>query len=321
MPTDSPTHTATGARAATAPTGPQISPGYVDPHVDNALDETPVWFITGCSTGFGRALALEALERGDHVAVTARDTESISDLVDHYPDRALGLRLDVTSDESVRQAVAAAQQHFGRIDAVVNNAGYGYLAAIEEGEDQAVARLFDTNVHGVIRVLKAVLPGMRARRHGRVINVSSFGGLAAFAATGYYHATKFALEGLSESLAAELAPLGIAVTIAEPGGMRTNWAGSSMQQSSTVIDDYADTAGARRTSTLGVTGRQPGDPRRAALALLHAVDRDQPPLRLLLGSDALAGTRALLDRRLVEVEGDAELTVSADLSHPVPGLP
>jgi NAD(P)-dependent dehydrogenase (short-subunit alcohol dehydrogenase family) len=164
-----------------------------------------------------------------------------------------------------------------------------------------------------VTVLKAVLPGMRARRSGRIVNVSSFGGLVAFAATGYYHATKFALEGLSESLAAELAPLGIAVTIVEPGGLRTRWAGASMRQSPTRLDDYEQTAGRRRDSTLAVSGRQPGDPARAAVAIAAVVDMDTPPLRLLLGSDALAGARARLDRMRREIDGNEALTVSADL--------
>ncbi|SHF58331.1 NADP-dependent 3-hydroxy acid dehydrogenase YdfG [Jatrophihabitans endophyticus] len=273
-----------------------------------------VWLVTGCSSGLGRALADEALRRGDRVVVTARRSETVGDLAAAHPGRALPLALDVTDDASVRDAVAAAEAHFGRIDVVVNNAGYGYLAAVEEGEDEPVATLFDTNVHGVVRVLKAVLPGMRRRRSGRVVNVSSFGGLAAFAATGYYHATKFALEGLSESLAAELAPLGIAVTIVEPGGMRTDWAGASMQQSPVRIADYDETAGARRTSTLAVSGRQPGDPRRAAAAIVAAVERDEPPLRLLLGSDALAGATARWERLRREADADAPLTRSADLA-------
>jgi NAD(P)-dependent dehydrogenase (short-subunit alcohol dehydrogenase family) len=222
--------------------------------------------------------------------------------------------LDVTNPGSVAAAVQACEETFGHIDVLVNNAGYGYLAAIEEGEDAAVRALYDTNVHGVVTVLKAVLPGMRSRRSGRIVNVSSFGGLAAFAATGYYHATKFALEGLSESLHAELAPLGIAVTIAEPGGLRTQWAGASMQQSPTRLDDYEPTAGKRRDATLAVSGRQPGDPARAAAAIATVVDAEVPPLRLLLGSDALAGARARLDRLRGEIDANEPLTRSADLA-------
>jgi NAD(P)-dependent dehydrogenase (short-subunit alcohol dehydrogenase family) len=277
------------------------------------MNESPVWVITGCSSGLGRALAEHALERGNRVAVTARNRAAVTDLAARYGDRALALELDVTDSASVTAAVQACEQAFGRIDVLVNNAGYGYLAAVEEGEEVAVRALFDTNVHGVVTVLKAVLPGMRARRSGRIVNISSFGGLAAFAATGYYHATKFALEGLSESLAAELAPLGIMVTIAEPGGLRTQWAGASMQQSPTRLDDYEQTAGKRREATLGVSGRQPGDPVRAAAAIAAAVDTETPPLRLLLGSDALAGARARLERMRGEIDANEALTTSVDL--------
>ncbi|HTI22470.1 MAG TPA: oxidoreductase [Kutzneria sp.] len=273
----------------------------------------PVWLITGCSSGLGEAMARHALERGDRVAVTARDRAAVTDLAAGFGGRALALDLDVTDPESVTEAVRACEQTFGRIDVLVNNAGYGYLAAIEEGEDNAVRALYDTNVHGVVTVLKAVLPGMRARRSGRIVNVSSFGGLAAFPATGYYHATKFALEGLSESLAAEVAPLGISVTIAEPGGLRTQWAGASMHQSPVRLDDYEQTAGKRRESTLAVSGRQPGDPARAAAAIATAVDAEVPPLRLLLGSDALRGARARLERLRAEIDANEALTKTVDL--------
>lgn len=278
----------------------------------NETSGTPVWLITGCSSGLGEALASHALDRGDRVAVTARNRAAVTDLAAGFGDRALALELDVTDPTSVTAAVHACERAFGRIDVLVNNAGYGYLAAIEEGEDDAVRTLYDTNVHGVVTVLKAVLPGMRARRAGRIVNVSSFGGLAAFAGTGYYHATKFALEGLSESLAAEVAPLGISVTIAEPGGLRTQWAGASMRQSPTRLGDYEPTAGKRRESTLGVSGRQPGDPARAAAAIAAIVDAEVPPLRLLLGSDALVGARTRLDRLRAEIDANESLTTSVD---------
>ncbi|MEW2457879.1 oxidoreductase [Streptomyces albus] len=279
----------------------------------DASREAAVWLITGCSSGLGRALAEHALERGDRVAVTARDRSSVADLAARYGERALAARLDVTEPASVYAAVRDCEAAFGRIDVLVNNAGYGYLAAVEEGEDHAVRSLYDTNVHGAVTVLKAVLPGMRARRSGHIVTVSSFGGLAAFAATGYYHATKFALEGLSESLAAELAPLGIAVTIAEPGGLRTEWAGRSMQQSPVRLPDYEQTAGRRRDTTLAVSGHQPGDPVRAAAAIAAAVDAGTPPLRLLLGSDALAGARARLERLRNEIDANEALTRSVDV--------
>jgi len=258
------------------------------------LDSSPVFFITGCSTGLGRALATHVLERGWRAAVTAREPGSVADLVDAHGARAIALPLDVTDPEQVSDAVRCAEEVFGRIDVLVNNAGYGYLAAIEEGEDAEVRALFEANVFGAVAVTKAVLPGMRTRRRGHVVTVSSLGGLAAFAATGYYHATKFALEGLSESLAAEVAPLGIGVTIVEPGAFRTNWSGPSMKQSAVRIDDYADTAGTRRDATLATYGTQPGDPARAAEAIVAALEADAPPLRLVLGTAALQVARGKL---------------------------
>jgi NAD(P)-dependent dehydrogenase (short-subunit alcohol dehydrogenase family) len=258
------------------------------------LDSSPVFFITGCSTGLGRALATHVLERGWRAAVTAREPGSVADLVDAHGARAIALPLDVTDPEQVSDAVRCAEEVFGRIDVLGNNAGYGYLAAIEEGEDAEVRALFEANVFGAVAVTKAVLPGMRTRRRGHVVTVSSLGGLAAFAATGYYHATKFALEGLSESLAAEVAPLGIGVTIVEPGAFRTNWSGPSMKQSAVRIDDYADTAGTRRDATLATYGTQPGDPARAAEAIVAALEADAPPLRLVLGTAALQVARGKL---------------------------
>jgi NAD(P)-dependent dehydrogenase (short-subunit alcohol dehydrogenase family) len=278
------------------------------------LPPTPVWFITGCSTGLGRALATHVLDRGWRAAVTARDPRTVADLVDAHGDRALALPLEVTDPEQVAAAVERAEETFGRIDVVVNNAGYGYLAAIEEGEDADVRALFDANVFGVVAVTKAVLPGMRARRAGHVVNISSLGGLAAFGATGYYHATKFAVEGLSESLAAEVEPLGIGVTIVEPGAFRTNWSGPSMKQSAVRIDDYAETAGKRRDATLATYGSQPGDPARAAEAVVTALEAERPPLRLLLGTAALQVARGKLDALQRDFTGWEHLTVSTEVA-------
>ncbi|MEO3789070.1 oxidoreductase [Nonomuraea sp. B10E15] len=275
-------------------------------------NDTPVWFITGCSTGLGRALADAVLAGGGRAAVTARDPAQVADLAARHGDRALALPLDVTDQDQIKEAVTRAESVFGRIDVLVNNAGYGYLAAVEEGEDDEVRALFDTNVFGLLDVTKAVLPGMRARRAGHVVNVSSLGGLAAFGATGYYHATKFAVEGVSESLAAEVAPLGIKVTIVEPGAFRTNWSGPSMRQSPVRIDDYAQTAGARRAATLATYGKQPGDPERAAQAIIAAVGADAPPLRLLLGRAAYDVASARLDTLRTGFDTWRDLTLSAD---------
>jgi NAD(P)-dependent dehydrogenase (short-subunit alcohol dehydrogenase family) len=249
--------------------------------------DNPVWLITGCSTGFGRELAKLVLERGWRAVVTARDPSKLADLAEGYGERALVLQLDVTERKQIADVVAKSQKHFGRIDALVNNAGYGYLAAIEEGEDDAVRAMFETNVFGLVDMTKAVLPIMRAQKSGIIVNISSIGGITSFAATGYYHGTKYAVEGISESLAIEVKPLGIDVLVVEPGPFRTNWAGPSIKQSATRIDDYAATAGERRKQTEARSGNQAGDPVRAAQAIIDAALSDTPPLRLLLGKAAL----------------------------------
>ncbi|PDS80701.1 oxidoreductase [Rhizobium sp. L43] len=273
---------------------------------------TPIWFITGASSGLGRALAKAVLARGWRAAMTARRPEALRDLAAEHGNRALALALDVTDSNSVTRAVGDAETHFGAIDVLVNNAGYGYLSAIEEGDDAEMRAQFETNVFGLIDVTKQVLPGMRSRRKGHIFNVSSLGGLVAFAATGYYHATKFAVEGLSESLSHEVKPLGIDVTILEPGAFRTDWAGRSMVESDTVIADYAETAGKRRQATRSVSGKQPGDPTRAAAAILSAFEADEPPLRLLLGAPALKIARERLDALRANFDAWAETTLSTD---------
>ncbi len=274
--------------------------------------DDPVWMITGCSTGFGRDLAREVLARGWRAAVTARDPAKVADIVAEAPDRALALRLDVDDAAQVHDAVAAAQRRFGRIDALVNNAGYGYLAAIEEGEDAAVRAMFETNVFGLIEATKAVLPGMRAQRSGLIVNVSSIGGLTAFSATGYYHATKFAVEGLSESLALEVRPLGIDVMIVEPGPFRTHWAGASIKESPIQLDDYASTAGVRRAQTRARSGNQAGDPQRAARAIVDAALAPKPPLHLLLGNLAVDAARAKIDALRAEIDAWEALSRGTD---------
>ena len=273
---------------------------------------SPVWLITGCSTGLGRALAAAVLDRGWRAVVTARDPRQVADLVEAHGDRALAVALDVTDPARITEVVKLAEATFGRVDVLVNNAGYGYLAAVEEGEDAEIRALFETNVFGLMALTRAVLPGMRERRSGHVVNVSSLGGLAAFGATGYYHATKFAVEGISESLAAEVAPLGIKVTIVEPAAFRTNWSGPSMRQSAISIDDYTETAGKRRAATTATYGHQPGDPDRAAAAVISAIEADEPPLRLLLGQAAYDIASARLDALKSTFDAWRELTLSAD---------
>jgi NAD(P)-dependent dehydrogenase (short-subunit alcohol dehydrogenase family) len=276
----------------------------------NPID--PVWLITGCSTGFGRELARLVLARGWRAVVTARHPEQVADLAEGHGDRILVLPLDVTRHDQVEACVAAAKQKFGRIDVLVNNAGYGYLAAIEEGEDEAVRAMFETNFFGLVDLTKAVLPILRAQGNGLVVNVSSIGGLTSFAATGYYHATKYAVEGLSESLAIELKPLGIGVLIVEPGPFRTHWAGPSIKASATHIDAYATTAGERRKQTAARSGQQPGDPVRAAQAIIDAALADRPPLRLVLGKAALDLARKKLDFVRSDLDAWEVTTLGAD---------
>ena len=264
-----------------------------------------VWLITGCSSGIGRELARAALEAGDCVALSARDAATLRDLAGIHPERALALALDVTDAGQVSRAVSEAERRFGRIDVLVNNAGYGYLAAIEEGEEAEVRALFETNFFGLVAMIRAVLPDMRARRSGHVVNVSSMAGLVANPGTGYYSSSKFAVEGLSEALSRELAPFGIRVTAVEPGAFRTDWSGRSMRRTRTPLAAYADTVGARVEMIQGLDGRQRGDPRRAAAAILRVVAHPHPPLHLLLGPevvDALRSKLADLERSLAEWE-------------------
>ncbi len=260
---------------------------------DNKPAERPVWFITGCSTGFGRQLATYALERGYRTVVTARDPDTVSDLA--AKGDALVLKLDVTHEVQVDAAIKAAEDKFGRIDVLVNNAGIGYFAAVEESEEVQVRKLFEINVFGMGRMIHAVLPGMRQRRNGFIVNLSSIGGLRSFPAVGYYNATKFAVEGLSEALWQEVEPLGIKVMLVEPSGFRTDWAGRSAHESKRQIDDYAATAGASRSRLRALSGKQSGDPVRAARAIVEAVESQNPPHRLLLGNDAFEAATAKLE--------------------------
>lgn len=252
------------------------------------------WLVTGCSTGIGREIALAALGRGHRVAATARKPADVEDIVRAFPERAIACALDVMDREQIRAAVAATEKAFGAIDVLVNNAGYGYMAALEEGEDHEVRRLFDTNYFGVVDTLKAVLPGMRARRSGRIINMSSMTGLVANPPNVYYSSTKFALEALTEALAKEVAPFGIKVSAVEPGAFRTDWGTRSMKESATPIADYAENVGARKELIKAFADKLPGDPAKVAAAVLKLVDLDDPPLHLLLGNDVLTAFRQKL---------------------------
>jgi NAD(P)-dependent dehydrogenase (short-subunit alcohol dehydrogenase family) len=260
-----------------------------------------VWFITGTSSGLGRALAQAALDRGDRVAATARSTDRIADLEREYPGRAVALRLDVADRDQAQEAIDAAVTAFGRIDVLVNNAGYGVLGAVEELTDDQLRRQFETNLFGALNVTRAALPQLRRQRSGHIVALSSLSATVANAGEGAYVGSKAALEGVSESLAQELAPLGIRVTIVQPGPFRTDFAGRSLQKAE-PIDDYAATVGAARELLRELDGNQPNDPARGAAAIIEAIDADEPPVHLALGADAIEAIRAKLDERRAELD-------------------
>ncbi len=255
-----------------------------------------VWFITGTSRGFGREWAIAALERGDKVAATARDTDTLNDLVEKYGDALLPIQLDVTDRDADFAAVKQAHDHFGRLDIVVNNAGYGHFGFIEELTEQEARAQLETNVFGALWVTQAALPYLRAQRSGHIIQVSSIGGITAFQNVGIYHASKWALEGFSQALAQEVAPFNVHVTLVEPGGFDTDWAGPSSKRS-TPLPDYqevheaADRARAQRVS-------KPGDPKASAAAILKVVDAQEPPLRVFFGEAPLQLAKADYENRL-----------------------
>ena len=246
------------------------------------------WLITGCSTGLGRALAQQVLEAGHKAVITARNSETLVDLAESYPDTSLPLSLDVRDEEQIASAVDAARQHFGAVDVLVNNAGYGYRSALEEGEDDVIRPMFETNYFGAVNMMKAVLPAMRERRSGMIINISSIAGQLSTAGMG----------STSESLMREVRPLGIRVSIVQPGPFRTDFAGRSLQQSQTPIDDYAMTAGKIRDENSSVDGNQAGDPAKAARAIMTLAEQEKPPLRLPLGQVAVEIAEKDLNRQL-----------------------
>jgi len=271
-----------------------------------------VWLITGCSTGFGRELAKQVLAKGYHVAVASRNINDVQDIVTAYPLTAIAVKLDVTIAQQINEAVQTTIQKFGQIDVLVNNAGIGYFAAVEESEEEEVRKMFEINVFGLAKMTQAVLPYMRKRKSGHILNVASIGGLRAFPGVGFYNATKFAVDGLSEALAKEVAPLGIKVTIIAPSGFRTDWAGRSAKDSISVIEDYATTAGKNKEDIRGYSGNQPGDPVKAAEAMIMVTETENPPLRLLLGVAALKGARIKLDELKHDFDTWAKVTEEAD---------
>jgi NAD(P)-dependent dehydrogenase (short-subunit alcohol dehydrogenase family) len=275
------------------------------------------WLITGCSTGLGRALAEAVIAAGHNAVVTARDVAKVTDLASGgvaAPERVLAVALDVTKPAQVTSAVRQATDRFGAVDVLVNNAGYGYRAAVEEGDDADVRVLFETHFFGTVAMIKAVLPEMRARRSGAIVNISSIGAQVTPVGSGYYSAAKAAIEGMSGALRGELAPLGISVTVVEPGAFRTDFAGRSLVESATVIDDYAATAGRRRKDNDTMHGNQAGDPAKAGAAILAAVESSEPPGFLLLGPDALAMYRYIAEQRANEITKWEELTTSTNFA-------
>jgi NAD(P)-dependent dehydrogenase (short-subunit alcohol dehydrogenase family) len=273
-----------------------------------------VWFITGASAGFGRDLAEYLLGLGAIVVATARKLEQLKGLEAAYPATALILALDVTKQSQVDGAVADAVARFGRIDVLVNNAGYGMVGAVEESAEEEFRPLFETNVFGLIRVTQAVLPQMRKRRTGHIVNLSSIGGLVSTPGFGMYNATKFAVEGLSEALAQEVGPLGIGLTIVEPGPFRTKFLGRAGGEASHRIADYEPTAGKMRAYFSDQDGKQRGDPKRAAAAIVAAVESEHPPLRLLLGASTIPRLKGKLEAMQKEVATWEEMTVGADFA-------
>lgn len=276
----------------------------------------PVWFITGCSTGFGLELARLIIGRGWRAVVTARDRAKVADLARGAEDRVLALSLDVTEAGQIRESVRAATDTFGRIDVLVNNAGYGYQSSIEEGEEDKVRAQFDANVFGLFALTRAELPVMRSQRSGHILNITSVAGFVGFPASGYYAATKHAVEGFSDSLAAEAGPLGIRVTCIEPGPFRTDWAGRSLVQTPNAIPDYAETAGARLKATSEKSGTQAGDPVRAGEAMIRVTEMENPPRHLVLGAWGYDAVTSRLKQRLAEIEAWRETSLGADYPQP-----
>ena len=273
------------------------------------------WIITGCSAGgIGEGIARAVLESGNNAVVTARTIAKVQGIVDDYPNTALAVALDVSDQVSVDAAFDAAVERFGQVDVLVNNAGYCYRSSVEEADPAGVQAMFDANFFGAVAMIKKVLPGMRERRDGAIVNVSSIGAVRTGAASGYYAATKAAIELMTEGLAAEVAPLGIKAMIVEPGAFRTHFYDTSLKGSDNTVGDYAETAHKRSVAQNVNTRQQPGDPLKAGYPIIQAIEADDTPLRLYLGSDALAAVRGALNARLAELEKWADVSVTTDFA-------
>ena len=273
--------------------------------------QSPVWFITGCSSGFGWELSQAVLKRGWRLVATARDPAKLSGLLTDHSDQVLITGLDVTKPAMIQTAIAQAIDRFGRIDVLVNNAGSGYAASIEEGEDAAIRKVFESNVFGLAELIRQTLPIMRSQRCGHIVNFSSIGGIVGNPGSGYYAATKFAVEGLSDALAKEVEPLGIKVLLVEPGPFETGFF-AAMGGGESRIDDYAATAGVRIKAISSTTDARPGDPQRAALAIISAVTAKSPPQRLLLGRSALLRAREKIAAMAADFNAWETTTLEAD---------
>lgn len=270
------------------------------------------WLITGCSTGIGRAIAEHVLAIGDAAAVTGRKSADVADIVAAHPDRAIALALDVGNPDQVRDAVAAAEARFGQIDALVNNAGYGYVASIEEGDEAAVKAMYEVNLFGPMRMMKAVLPGMRARRSGHIIQISSLAGRISNPATGYYSSSKFALEAMSEALSREVETLGIRVCSIAAGMFRTDFSGRSLKTGDAAVSDYDDGVHARMQLVKSVDGKQPGDPAKLARIVVAVANMDAPPRQLVAGPDALTAIIARQDEIRAAMETHRALSIDTN---------
>ena len=271
-----------------------------------------VWLITGCSTGFGRELAKQVLGKGYKVAVASRKTSDVDDIVAAFPNTSIAIQLDVTIDSEIKSSVAQTMAQFGQIDVLVNNAGIGYFGAIEESEEAEVRKMFEINVFGLAKMTQEVLPHMRKQRSGHILNIASIAGLRSFPGVGFYNATKYAVDGFSEALSKEVAPLGIKVTIVAPSGFRTDWAGRSANESPIIIADYAETAEKNKKTIRAISGNQAGDPVRAVKAMIQVVESETPPMRLLLGAAALRGAREKLEELRNDFDTWASVTEGAD---------
>ncbi|KAM3099094.1 oxidoreductase [Phormidesmis sp. 146-12] len=269
-----------------------------------------VWLITGCSTGFGRALAEAVLKKGDYLLATAREPEQLRALIDYYPKTAKAVRLDVTSSQDIQAAVDTAIATFGRIDVLVNNVGHGLIAALEEVSDVEMHQFFETNFFGALRLMRTVLPVMRQQGSGHIVNMSSTAGIVGFGGSSLYCGAKFALEGTSEALAKEIESFGVKVTLIEPGAFRTDFNGRSLAAAEQSIDAYAGVSGASLQWFKEMDGQQPGDPAKAAQAIIQAVESPDPPMRLALGTDAISLIQEKLEWVKTDLEAWQQVTVS-----------